>query len=86
MLEMGLVGARGGHVRSFELEVFRKDRSRIWISAHPGAKEKVPLALNHAIQSTITVARNEWKYVADVETEFDASLPPTSCLRVSSTR
>ncbi|MGB0104699.1 MAG: ATP-binding protein, partial [Candidatus Sulfotelmatobacter sp.] len=47
--------------------------------SHPGTKEKTPLDLNHAIQSTITVARNEWKYVADVETEFDPSLPLVSC-------
>src|ERR1035438_1029047 len=36
--------------------------------------------MNHAINSTITVARNEWKYVADLETEFDLSLPLISCL------
>lgn len=48
--------------------------------SHPGAKEKTPTDLNHAIESTITVARNEWKYVADMETSFDASLPPVPCL------
>jgi len=48
--------------------------------SHPGAKEKVPLDLNHAIASTITIARNEWKYVADVETDFDESLSPVPCL------
>ncbi len=47
--------------------------------SHPGTKGKTPLDLNHAIQCTITVARNEWKYVADMETEFDPSLPPISC-------
>jgi signal transduction histidine kinase len=47
--------------------------------SHPGAKEKTPLDLNHAIANTITVARNEWKYVADLETDFDASLPPIPC-------
>jgi PAS domain S-box-containing protein len=47
--------------------------------SHPGTKEKTPLDLNHAIASTITVARNEWKYVADLETEFDPSLPLISC-------
>jgi signal transduction histidine kinase len=36
--------------------------------------------LNHAIDSTITVARNEWKYVADLDTEFDPSLPLIPCL------
>jgi signal transduction histidine kinase len=47
--------------------------------SHPGTKEKVPVDLNHAIESTITVARNEWKYVADMETDFDSTLPPISC-------
>jgi PAS domain S-box-containing protein len=48
--------------------------------SHPGTKEKVPLDLNHAIQSTITVAQNEWKYVAEVETRFESTLPAISCL------
>ncbi len=48
--------------------------------SHPGSKEKTPLDLNHAIQNTLTVSRNEWKYVADVETEFDSSLPLIPCL------
>jgi PAS domain S-box-containing protein len=47
--------------------------------SHPGTKERTPLDLNHAIESTITVARNEWKYVADLETEFDPLLPLVSC-------
>src|ERR1039458_2183745 len=47
--------------------------------SHPDTKEKTLLDLNRAIAGTITVARNEWKYVADVETDFDASLPPVSC-------
>jgi PAS domain S-box-containing protein len=42
--------------------------------SHPGV-ERTPLDLNRAITSTITVASNEWKYVADVKTEFDSSLP-----------
>jgi len=48
--------------------------------SHPGTKEKIPLDLNHAIDCTITVARNEWKYVADLETDFDLSLPLIPCL------
>jgi PAS domain S-box-containing protein len=47
--------------------------------SHPDTKEKSPLDLNHAIANTIAVARNEWKYVADLETEFDPSLPLISC-------
>jgi PAS domain S-box-containing protein len=48
--------------------------------SHPDVREKVPLDLNRAITSTITVARNEWKYVAEMETELDPSLPPVLCL------
>jgi PAS domain S-box-containing protein len=47
--------------------------------SHPGTKEKIPLDLNRAILSTITVARSEWKYVADVETDLDSNLPQISC-------
>jgi PAS domain S-box-containing protein len=47
--------------------------------SHPGTKEKVPVDLNRAIDGTITVARNEWKYVADMETDFDPSLPLIPC-------
>jgi PAS domain S-box-containing protein len=42
--------------------------------SHP-AVDKAPHDLNRAIASTITVASNEWKYVADVTTDFDAGLP-----------
>ena len=47
--------------------------------SHPGTKEKVPIDLNHSIESTITVARSEWKYVANMETDFDTTLPPIRC-------
>jgi hypothetical protein len=48
-----------------------------------GGKERLENTganLKHAIESTITIARNEWKYVADVETSYDPSLPRVSCL------
>ncbi len=48
--------------------------------AHPGSDEKVPVNLNAAIESTVTVSRNEWKYVADVKTDLDPDLPPVPCL------
>ena len=43
--------------------------------SHPGVEEKTAVDINRAIESTITVARNEWKYVADMETNFDPDLP-----------
>jgi len=48
--------------------------------AHPGATEMQSADLNRAIESTITVARNEWKYYADMETHFDSQLPLVPCL------
>jgi len=46
--------------------------------AHPGGREKDPVDLNRAIGATVTIARNEYKYVAEVKTEF-AALPPVVC-------
>ncbi len=40
--------------------------------------EKTPGDLNRALESTLIVARNELKYVADVETQF-GELPPVLC-------
>ena len=47
--------------------------------SHP-AQERTPVDLNRAIASTITVASNEWKYVADLETDFDEGLPSVPVL------
>ena len=47
--------------------------------SHPGVEEKSAIDINRAIESTITVARNEWKYVADVKTDFAPDLPPVPC-------
>jgi PAS domain S-box-containing protein len=46
--------------------------------AHPDHKNKSPADLNHALETTLTIARNEYKYVADVETEY-GELPPVVC-------
>ena len=48
--------------------------------SHPGKNEKTSIDLNKAIESTTTVARNEWKYVADMVTRFDPELPFVPCL------
>jgi signal transduction histidine kinase len=48
--------------------------------SHPGVKEKTLADLNKAIENTVTVSRNEWKYVADMITELDSSLPAVPCL------
>ncbi len=46
--------------------------------AHPDQKDKAPSDLNHALETTIAIARNEYKYVADVVTEL-GQLPPVTC-------
>ncbi len=48
--------------------------------SHPGSDEMTNVDINKALESTITVARNEWKYVAEMETDFDFSLPLVPCL------
>ncbi len=48
--------------------------------AHPGIEEKAGYDINHGIQNTIAVARNEWKYVADVELDLDPRVPEVPCL------
>jgi len=47
--------------------------------SHPGKKEMVFLDLNRAIENTIAIARNEWKYVAMMETSLDPGLPAVRC-------
>jgi len=48
--------------------------------SHPDAGEKTDVDVNKAIESTITIARNEWKYVAGMIMDLDPSLPRVSCM------
>lgn len=48
--------------------------------AHPGSEEKQAIDLNRAVENALTLARNEWKYVAEMVTDFDQDLPPVHCL------
>ncbi len=43
--------------------------------SHPDVEERKLVNINDAINNTVTIARNEWKYVADVKTELDDQLP-----------
>jgi signal transduction histidine kinase len=49
--------------------------------SHPSAREKELVDLTHAITTTLTVARSEWKYVARTEISFDLDLPLVLALR-----
>ncbi len=47
--------------------------------AHPQQSAMASADLNHIVGSTLTLARNEYKYVADLETSF-GELPPVTCV------
>jgi PAS domain S-box-containing protein len=46
--------------------------------SHPDVEEQSTADINHALESTLIVAKNEYKYAADIETQF-AELPPVMC-------
>jgi PAS domain S-box-containing protein len=46
--------------------------------AHPDRTQMTPTDLNQAIRSTLTIACNEYKYVADVTTQF-GDIPLVTC-------
>lgn len=47
--------------------------------SHPGSSERTAVDINKAVETTVTVARNEWKYVANVQALFDPNLPLVPC-------
>jgi two-component system, NtrC family, sensor kinase len=49
--------------------------------SHPSGAEKQPFDIHDLIESTSIVARNEWKYVAELQLDFDWSLPAVLLLR-----
>lgn len=47
--------------------------------SHPGGSSKTLIDINHLLDNTLIVCRNEWKYDAQVITCFDPDLPKTLC-------
>lgn len=47
--------------------------------SHPGSGTMDSADLNRIIESTVTVARNEWKYVAKMNFALDQQLPAVKC-------
>lgn len=47
--------------------------------SHPGTGSIEPSDVNRLIESTVTVARNEYKYIADLSLDLDSSLPMVDC-------
>lgn len=71
-IPLALAQSHEGLARVSEIVRAMKDFS------HPGS-EVSAADLNHAIASTVTVSRNEWKYVATVDLDLDATLPAVRC-------
>ncbi len=46
---------------------------------HPGRPEKESVDLNAAVENTVNVSRNEWKYVAKVDCDLARDLPRVMC-------
>ena len=47
--------------------------------SHPGGEGREAVDLNMAIETTLTVTRNQWKYVAEIECDLAENLPPAPC-------
>lgn len=46
--------------------------------AHPGHREMSAADLNHALETTLVIAKNEYKYIADIDMDL-GELPPVFC-------
>ncbi|MFQ3276781.1 MAG: two-component system NtrC family sensor kinase [Colwellia sp.] len=49
--------------------------------SYPSKGEMQLTSIPGAIETTVTVARNEWRYIAVLETQFDDDLPEIMCIR-----
>ena len=47
--------------------------------SHPG-QQRQPADINRLLEASLTVSRNEWKYVAEVDRQLDPDLPPVECV------
>jgi PAS domain S-box-containing protein len=47
--------------------------------SHPSEKEKKMADINHGIETTIAISRNEWKYCAEMQANLDPDLPLVLC-------
>ena len=47
--------------------------------AHPGHDQHQAVDLNELVEKTVTLTRNEWKYVSEMTMDLDPSLPRVVC-------
>jgi signal transduction histidine kinase len=64
----------------YETAALRLSESFFESFAHPDTDCLTPTDLKGLIESTVMVATNEWKYVADVDLDLDHDLPPVPCI------
>ena len=43
--------------------------------SHPGVQNRQPTDLNACVQSTVTISRNRWKHIAEIDLQLDPDLP-----------
>ncbi|SEP91577.1 Histidine kinase-, DNA gyrase B-, and HSP90-like ATPase [Solimonas aquatica] len=49
--------------------------------SHPSTAEHTSVDLAELIHTTVTIARHEWKYVAEMDVQLDPDLPSVPCQR-----
>ncbi|MGD1082861.1 MAG: PAS domain S-box protein, partial [Candidatus Sulfotelmatobacter sp.] len=47
--------------------------------SHTGGGERQEVDLNEALDATLTIAQNQIKHIADVQTDYQPNLPPLEC-------
>ena len=47
--------------------------------SHTGGGEREQVDLNEALDATLTIAQNQIKHIADVQTDYQPNLPPLEC-------
>jgi two-component system, NtrC family, sensor kinase len=47
--------------------------------SHTGGGEREQVDLNEALDATLTIAQNQIKHIADVQTDYQPNLPPIEC-------
>ncbi|MCK4979382.1 MAG: PAS domain S-box protein, partial [Candidatus Delongbacteria bacterium] len=61
------------------LKIVREIVSAMKNFSHPGKADKQYADLNKAINSTITITKNVWKYTSEIEIDLDEKLPEVKC-------
>lgn len=61
------------------LERVNKIITAMKIFTHSGTHEKSDIDINRNIEMAVLLTKNEWKYVADIDFDFDNNLPPIKC-------